>query len=343
MNKIIKDDIHRILSDNINWNKLKNANILITGSTGLIGQYLVYTLTELNKKETLNIKIYAMSRSKESYQKMFSNIKNVFPLIQDVEQKLENKDFNYIIHCASPASPEYFDANPVGTILANTIGTNNLLDLTKNKDTQFIFLSSMEIYGNLTDDINNVKEEQFGAIDSLSPRSCYHLSKKTAENLCISYNKQYGTDCKIVRAAHTYGPGMDINSERVQCDFIKKFINNEDIILKSDGTMLRTYTYISDVISGIFYIALNSTEITYNVVNNDSIISIRQLAETIISTDNTKKSKLKFELEKNSGWAKEKSKILNCDKLKDLGWKPKINILEGIKNTINYYNQIEDK
>ena len=118
---------------------------------------------------------------------------------------------------------------------------------------------------------------------------------------------------------------------------MKKVINGEDIIMKSDGSMKRTYTYVADVISGIFFAILNGEDIVYNVANEDAIISIRGLAQTIISSKENSESKLIMEIQEGKGWSKIKPKIMNCDKLKLLGWIPLIKVDEGIKRTMNYH------
>ena len=155
--------------------------------------------------------------------------------------------------------------------------------------------------------------------------------------MCIAYNSQFGIDTKIIRPAYTYGPGMSINDPRVQSEFMKKVLNNEDIIMKSDGSMKRTYTYVSDVVSGIFCAILDGKEIVYNVANEDAVISIKELAEKIIKSNNGSSSKLIFEIKDEKGWSKVKPKIMNCDRLKLTGWKPIYTPDEGLKRTMEYH------
>ena len=298
----------------------------------------------LNKINEIDVKIVALCRTKKQTEELFPNESNIEYLIQTVEEPINLKQkVDYVIHAASPASPELFRKNPTGTIIANTLGTYNTLEVAKVNNAKYVFISTMEIYGVLLNDNEDVYEEEYGAIDSLNIRSCYHLSKKTAENMCIAYKEQYGIEVCIVRPAHTYGPGMDINSERVQCEFIKKALNNENIILKSDGTMKRTYTYISDLVSGIFKAMLDGKDIVYNIVNQKEVISIRELAEVIIESTVDCKSKIIIKVQELKGCAVEKSKILNSSKLLHLGWSPKIDIKEGFKRTIEFYRLIEEK
>ena len=188
-----------------------------------------------------------------------------------------------------------------------------------------------------------IKEEEYGAINSLDIRSCYPESKKLGENMCIAYKEQYGIDIKIIRPAHTYGPGMSIDDPRVQCEFMKKVLNNEDIIMKSDGTMERTYTYVADVVSGVFFAILNGNDVVYNVANEDAVISIRGLAETIISSKKNSKSRLIINIQNEKGWSKIKSKIMNCDRLKSIGWTSLFNVRDGIERTMKYHICVKEE
>lgn len=340
MNKIIEDDAQRIIELNINWGKLKDKNVLVTGATGMIGQYIVFTILKLNKLYNYNINVSALCRSENKAKNVFEDEfynKSLNFIIQSVEQEINsNIKFDYIIHTASPANPKFYSTNPVGTIMANTIGTKNTLELARKCKAAYCYISTMEVYGQM-DTNSGIKEEEYGAINSLDLRSCYPESKKLGENMCVAYKEQYGLNIKIIRPAYTYGPGMSIEDPRVQCDFMKKVINGEDIIMKSDGSMKRTYTYVADVTSGIFFAILNGEDIVYNVANEEAVISIRGLAETIISSKEDSESKLIIDIQEGQGWSKIKPKIMNCDKLKLLGWIPLSKVEEGIKRTMSYH------
>ena len=338
MNKIIEEDVKKIIELKASWEKLKNKTVLVTGATGMIGQYIVFTLLELNKLYEYNINILALCRNKTKAQQTFKDDEdNIKFIIQDVEEEINLKnEINYIFHTASPANPKFYSENPVGTIMANTIGTRNTLEVARKCNAAYCYISTMEIYGQMKNN-TGIKEEDYGAINSLELRSCYPESKKIGENMCIAYKEQYGVDVKIMRPAYTYGPGMSINDPRVQCEFMRKVINDEDIIMKSDGKMERTYTYVADVVSGIFFAVLGGQDVAYNVANVDAVISIRGLAETIISAKTNTQSKLLMEIKEEKGWSNVKPKIMDCTRLKLIGWKPLFSIEDGIKRTIEYH------
>ncbi len=342
MNEIIKNDVKTIIGFNINWGKLKNKTVLVTGATGMMGQYLIFTLLELNNMYNYNIKILALCRNKERAEKILGINEYLKFIIQDVTKEINISDkIDYIIHTASPANPTYYSTNPVGTIMANTLGTRNTLELAKKNNASFCYISTMEVYGNMENN-DGIKEEEYGTINFLEGRSCYPESKRLGENMCVAYNSQYGVDCKIIRPAHSYGPGMSINDTRVQSLFMKSVLNDENIIMKSDGTMKRTYTYILDVTSGIFFAILNGTDMVYNVANEEAVVSIKELANKTIETKSNTSSKLIMEIREEKGWSQVKPKIMNCDKLKSIGWTPIINPDEGLKRTMEYHLQEND-
>lgn len=136
---------------------------------------------------------------------------------------------------------------------------------------------------------------------------------------------------------------MSIDDPRVQCEFMKKVINDDDVVLKSDGSTKRTYTYISDAVSGIFYVILKGTENVYNVADKNAVISIKELAELTIKSNTETKSKLVFQIQEQKGWTNVPPKIMNCDKLEKLGWKPKITVNNGIKRMMNSFLLWEER
>ena len=274
MDGVIREDVSSIISDPLPWEKFNGATILVTGATGMVGQYIVWTLLGLAQKEKIKLKVLVVVRSKDKAKRIFKEHEgNVLQIVvQDVTEPFRiNQKIDYVIHAASPASPRYFKNDPVGVIGANVLGSFNTLEVAKKFNAEYCFISTLEIYGKIESankrDIY-VREEDFGLMDSLDLRSAYPESKRLAENLCVSYGAQYGVDYKIARLTHTYGPGMDINDNRVQAEFIRQTLQSKDVVLKSDGTLRRTYTYVADSIAGIFWILLKDNgQRVYNVAN----------------------------------------------------------------------------
>ena len=338
LSKIVEEDIESILDNNINFKKLENATVLITGAAGMIGSYLMYTLTELNDLKSYNIKIVALVRDKSKIKSHFRARADVIVIEQDVCDRINYNDkVDYIIHAASPASPKIMKEKPVDTIMANTVGTCNTLKFaTKNNVKAYLYISSREVYGEPYEWQKEFTEETYGFVDHVLPRACYPEGKKAAETMCISFKEQYGLNVKIARPAHTYGPGISIYDGRVQADFIKNVVNNENIIMKSKGESLRTYTYIRDVISALFLILLDSDDVIYNVADEKAKITIKELAELLAGLYTERNLKLDND---TKGCAPFKLGTINSDKIKKLGWKPTISLEEGFRRTIKYIEE----
>jgi len=343
--KVVEQDINNIIVDtklNECIEDLKNTTILITGASGMIGSYLCLTFMKLNEIFDANIRIIASVRNKNKLNNLIADNDNVEVLVHDVINSfIVDGNIDYIIHAASPASPKIMANYPVETNLANTLGTYNTLKLAETKKSKgYMFISSREIYG----EPNNgqpifTEDGELGQVNPLIPRNGYAEGKKAAENLCAGYKEEYGLNTKIVRLAHTYGPGMSIYDGRVQADFLKNIMNNENIVLKSDGSSIRTYTYISDAITAMLLVLFKSNDLVYNIADESSVTSIKELAETLVSIDSSKDLKVVFDIPEDGlkGTSGFKTGILSTDKIRnELGWLPRYSIKDGFSRTIEH-------
>ncbi len=346
MNKILLEDLEQIIAEKINWEKLKGKTVLITGASGMVGSYMLYVLTRLNDLYGYNIKAVAMVRNPKKLLKEITDRDDVEVVVHDVTEKYETEEkIDYIVHAASPASPLIMQNYPVETIAANTIGTFNTLLLANEKKADgYLFISSREIYGQPYENQELFYEDTYGFVDQLNPRSCYSEGKKAAETMCVSFAAQYGLNVKIARLAHTYGPGMSIYDGRVQADFLKNIVHNEDIVLKSMGTAVRTYTYIADAIAGMFRILLDSDEIAYNIGNENCKVSIRELAEIMVGIYPERNLKLVFDIPEGGtkGTAPYTLGILSSKKLRALGWEPQYSVKDGFRRTLEFIESEEE-
>ena len=304
--KIVKEDVEDIINScgkEFLLEKLNNKNVLITGASGMIGTYFAYTLLRLNELYNANINLKLVIRDINKLDSYIKEKNNVNIIIQDVTMPFNlESNVDYVIHAASPASPKIMSNYPVETNLANTLGTANTLRLAhEKKSAGYLFISSREIYGEPNESQELFTEDgPLGQVNPLVPRNGYAEGKKAAENLCSAYKEEYGLNTKIVRLAHTYGPGMSIYDGRVQADFLKNVLNNENIVLKSDGSSIRTYTYISDAITAMFLVLLSSNDIVYNISDEASKTSIKELAKTLVNIDPDKNLQLIFDIPKET-------------------------------------------
>ena len=339
MSSILKEDIKNILSADLQWEKFKGASVLITGATGMLGGYVLRTLVELNRSRNYGMKLYILIRHPE---RLDSSLRDdVTVICQSVTEPVDSDaKFDYVIHTASPASPLIMKNDPVGTIAANTLGTFYTLQAAQRSNAKgYLYISSREIYGQPYEGQKVFSEDTYGFVDPLEPRSCYPEGKKAAETMCACFRQQYGLNTKIARLAHTFGPGMSIDDGRVQADFLKNVVNHENIVLKSEGTAIRTYTYVSDAVKALFYILLDSDDIVYNISSEADTVSIRDLAQALVDAFPERNLKLVFDIpeaDKNSGCAPFTLGILGSDKIKALGWKPDYRLDEGLKRTVMY-------
>jgi nucleoside-diphosphate-sugar epimerase len=345
--QIIKEDIVRILSEEIPWEDLSGSTVLVTGASGMIPSYLVYTLLGLNDSRDAGIKVLALVRNEVKAKDVFGNIlsrNDIDLIVQDVTEPACIKDsVDYIFHGAGVARPTEHKAAPTITAKVNLMGTFNMLDLAVEKESKaFVLMSSSEVYGSVADSMPAIKETDYGYLDCLDPRSCYSEGKRAAETICASYNAQFGIRCVIPRFAHIYGPGLGLTDGRVQADFAANVYRGEDIVMKSDGSSRRAYTYISDAISGLFYALLVGNEMAYNVADSDNVISIRQLAEAFISSRPEKNLSLVIDIPSDQAGLYNPSKYIVPDnsKLKALGWNPKVNIAEGTSRMVGHFEII---
>lgn len=353
MNNIIVEDARKIINDYRNTlGKLQGKTVYIAGATGMVGSYLVFTLMEYvgtltdDEKPTVIAGVRSAEKARELFASYLDN--ECFRIYaKDVTEITPSEigPVDYIIHAASSATPTHFKNDPMGIINSNIIGTEKLLDAAHEYGARFCFVSTMEIYGEVykedVDGIVKVTEEDYGAVDPLDLRSAYPESKRMAENICIAHAAQYGTDSVIARLSHTYGPGMGLDDTRVQTQFMKSALNGEGITLLSDGTSRRTYTYIADACSAILLILLDGVQgEAYNIANEGTLISIKELAEIILGSAGESAGELSINIPTNDTnmWSRASGlTTLNAAKLVKLGWQPAIDVEKGVKRTLAYH------
>ena len=347
-NKIYLSDLDKITQIGIPYKLLINKKIMITGAVGLIGSYLIDLLMYYNQKYNTNIKIIAISRSEERIKTRFSdyiNNQNFSYFIQDISEPINyNLSVDYIIHLASNADPATFKDDPVGTIKGNVFGLYNLLEYARlNQISRLLYVSTGEVYGQASSDIKEFNEEYSGYVNPNVTRSCYPNSKRCSETLCVSYTDEYHVSTVIARPSHIYGPTMNKRDSRVYAEFIRNVLANEDIVLKSLGKPIRSYTYVADCVSALLYILLlGKDKEAYNIANKNSIVSIRELAEKIAKIG---KRKVIFDIPEDSNANNNPMQcgVLNSNKLECLGWHGIYDIDEGLNTTINILKEVNDE
>lgn len=340
--EVVKADMEEIVSDGqINYKRLRNATVLVTGANGMLAYYCTCAIMYLNETRGANVKVIALVRNKEKGAARFGMfaLNPLFELlVADVCEPIDiNEKVDYIIHAAGSASPRYIKEAPLSIINANVIGTMNVCELARKCNCEnVLFTSTREIYGAVSG-TEFIKETDMGITDPLEARSCYPESKRMAEQILKSYGMQYGVNYTVTRIAHSYGPGMETeNDGRVMSDFMSDVINNRDIVLKSDGSAVRAFCYITDAVRGMFYVLLNGDAgEAYNIANENEPMMIRDVAKLMTGMFPEKNISTKLEVRANDGgYCSYKRVGLDTGKLEKLGWSCKISLEEGVRRTV---------
>lgn len=335
MNEILKKRL-KLLKNNFGThiNKMTNKNILITGANGYIGSILTLILHG-------NAKLYCFARSKDKMVNRFQEICGDMSKISIYEDLHKIKDkIDIVIHCAAPTQSDFFIENPIDTVDSIYVSTKEMLEFSKKNNVEkIIFLSTMEIYGDIVG--NNIGEDDIGKFSVTNIRNSYPLAKQISEFMVHSYSKKYSLSASIVRLTQTIGPTAQINDNRVYMDFIRSAIKKSKITLFTKGETKREYIDVFDVAMAIIFIACEKKifEI-YNISNPNIFISIYDLAKTI---SNKLNAELVFDLQRDtSRYLPSFIRKLNSDKIYQLGWKPLFSLNQSLDDMINYIKDINE-
>lgn len=326
------------------FSKFRNKTFMVTGATGLIGSTIIDLLLVANERFDLDATIYALSRDEKKIQERFDSVysfANFNAVKYDANDELNidlKGSIDFVIHAASNASPNLYNDFPVETMKSNFLGMMNLLELVrqqKKEDSKVVYVSSSEVYGQITGTLP-LKEEDTGQVDILNPRSSYASSKRATETLCASYYKEFGIKSVIVRPGHIYGPSAKESDNRVSSLFVRKVLKGENIIMKSNGTQIRSYTYSLDcAIATLFSMVFGTPGQAYNISNANSIITIKEMAEIIAKATNTKVLYDIATTKETANFNPMENASLDSKKLEKLGWFGLFNAEQGFKNTID--------
>lgn len=330
-------DLSRAIQKIPEIEQMRNCRVMITGSTGMIGSCLTDLLGMASDALGLNITLYAMSRSASRVADRFEHLKCVQPTPWDVSEPLQCMEkVDYIIHAASNAHPLAFSTDPVGTMLGNILGTKTLLEhLRDSHGKRLLFLSTGEIYGENPDITDGFDENSFGRIDPMNPRSCYPEGKRAAETLCASYVRQFGIDAVVARPCYIYGPTITGKSTRADAQFLRKARAGEDIVLKSTGSQVRSYCYVTDAAAALLTILLRGeTGNAYNIASRACVHSIREYAETLARLAGVN---MVFDLPpeaERAGYSTVSRAVQDPGKLENLGWKAEHTLESGMRQML---------
>lgn len=333
---VLDEDIAQIAADNnIDWKRLKNSTILVTGATGLIGSLCIRVLLSLD----FPVRVFALVRDRKKAEAVFGD--RIGYLTGDVRTQADyDVDPDYIIHCASVTKSKTMVDAPVDTLDISYTGTMSILRFAQKKNVKsLVYVSSMEAYGVTDETQNPVTEKELGYLDLTAARTSYSEGKRAAECLCSAFFHQYGLPVKIARLALTMGPGIPMSDNRVSMQFAKSAVYHTDIVLHTAGGSLSNFCYTSDCIRGLFTVLLKgaSGEI-YNICNDKETRSIREIAQLVAEKVADGSIKVLFDIPESNifGYAPDAVLKLSSQKIMKLGWNPKVNLEDAYHRLVRY-------
>lgn len=306
---------------------------LITGATGLIGSAIVRKLSSDGCSLTCPI------RNLDKVKAMFS--KELYNKVKWVETSLEDyvnslsEGFDYIIHCASPTASKYFVEHPVETMRFNTEIATALLEYSRHNEIKgFVYLSSLESYGTVSDDSKAIDEAYQGYVNPMETRSSYNMAKRMCESLCHAYAEEYNVPVKVVRLTQTISPFINDDDMRVFAQFARRAAKGEDIELHTEGTAARQYIHIDDAVDAILCVLYKGVAgEAYNAARADSYISVREMAQFVQDNFNPS-GRVLYHPRDDMGYAPTTKLRLRTEKLRELGWEAKYGLYDMFKNLI---------
>lgn len=348
-NKQYQELLKRINEDFPLWAEMNGKGLLISGVSGMLGSLLVDAVMLRNQDLEVEdrCRIIGIGRNQTAAKRRFKywlNTNEFLFLPHDISLPLPNIDQNidFFIHAASPADPVAYVAEPVNTICANVLGTQNILQQAARQNTgRFLLCSSVEIYGENRGKKERFEEDDCGYLNCNTLRGGYPEAKRVSEALCQAYIAEKNVDTVIIRLPRCYGPTMRMTDSKALAQFIKKALAQEDIVLKSAGNQFYSFLYAADAVLAILWVLLRGkTGGAYNAGDDQSDITLIALADMIAKRAGTK---VRFEIPEETerkGYSTATKALLDAGKLKKLGWTPRYTIETGTYETIQILKEL---
>ena len=305
--------------------------ILVTGGAGFLGSHLCERLIGLGHDVVCADNLYTGTRDNirhllDHYRFEFIRHDITFPLFIEVDE---------IYNLACPASPIYYQQDPVQTTKTSVHGAINMLGLAKRTHSRILQASTSEVYGD--PEMHPQTEAYWGNVNPIGIRACYDEGKRCAETLFFDYHRQYGVDIKVARIFNTYGPRMHANDGRVVSNFILQALRDEPITLYGDGSQTRSFCYVDDLIDGLIRLMDSEPGFTGPVnMGNPVEFTIRELAELTLRLTGSKSELVFHPLPQDDPRQRKPDAALAEEKL---GWTARIQLEEGLRQTIDYFRE----
>ncbi|MDB7100677.1 NAD-dependent epimerase/dehydratase family protein [Enterococcus mundtii] len=339
-NPLYINDLQKVIDHVDDIKDLNGKSLLMIGASGMVGSFLVDTIMFANDYLGIDIKVYAMGRNRKKLEERFEKYQSndFFEIVEgNVTEPLDPSiKADYIIHGASNTHPRAYATDPIGTIMTNLAGTEQVLKhAVATNATRTLFLSTVEIYGENRGDVDKFKEDYCGYIDCNTLRAGYPEGKRVSESLCQAYIAKHDLDIVIPRLCRTFGPTMLLSDSKASSQFILNAAREEDIVLKSEGKQYFSYIYVGDAVSAILHLMIHGKNgEAYNVSEEAFDLQLRDLAGKLAEINN---KKVIFELPdetEKKGFSKASTAILDNQKLKETGWDSVFTLEESLAHTV---------
>ena len=309
----------------------KQPTSVVTGAAGFLGSHLTDLLLSRGHR-VIGIDNF-VTGSVDNISHLGGN-QNFKFIQQDVTEFIFiDEPVNYVWHLASPASPIDYLELPIQTLKVGSLGTHKALGLAKNKGARFLVASTSEVYGDPL--VHPQTEDYWGNVNTIGPRGCYDESKRFAEALVMAYHQEHKVDTKIIRIFNTYGPRMRVNDGRVVPAFISQALSNKPITVFGDGKQTRSFCYYSDLIEGMYRLMMSDYNLPVNI-GNPHERTMLQFAQEIVKATGSK-SKIVHKPLPQDDPKQRKPDITKARKI--LKWEPKVQLQDGLVETIAYFRQ----
>lgn len=306
----------------------QNSRVLITGGAGFLGSHLSERLLGLGHEVLVLDSFLTGSR------------RNLWHLLDAPGLEVVRHDVidtysaevDFIFNLACPASPVWYQKDPVQTMRTNVLGTLNALELARRLRVPVLQASTSEVYGDPA--ISPQTEDYWGRVNPVGPRSCYDEGKRASETLCVDFKAQYGVDTRIVRIFNTYGPKMALNDGRVVSNFILQALAGEPITIYGDGSQTRSFCYVDDLVSGLIDLArLPKLDGPVNL-GNDGEYSVAELASQVVELCESTSAIIYLPLPTDDP-VQRRPDLTRARQLID--WHPRVSLSEGLRKTIAFF------
>jgi UDP-glucuronate decarboxylase len=305
---------------------------LVTGGSGFIGSHLCQRLLDMGHDVLAADNFYSSDRH------------NVHQLLQNPRFELMRHDVTFplyvevdeIYHLACPASPVYYQRDPVQTTKTCVHGSINMLGLAKRLGARILLTSTSEVYGDPA--VHPQSESYWGNVNPIGIRSCYDEGKRAAETLFFDYHRQHGLPIKVARIFNTYGPKMQPDDGRVVSNFIVQALNGEPLTVFGDGSQTRSFCYIDDMVDGLISLMNSPREVTGPInLGNPGEFTMIELAKQVIALTDGDCELQHLPLPADDP-VRRKPDISRAREV--LGWEPAVPLSEGLARTVDYFRGV---